>query len=165
MNTPTATHAATARAAIGAILKGDAPDGARSTDLGEWWPVYQELAEAHATGSTPAARRVWDALCKQTPGLAALVAGDAPPVNTFDTWRPLALDDITKPKPRAAVVPGLLYRSTLSVSFGAPASLKSFVIADLALCVAAGMPWLYPDPGDKAAAALCEYPTQQGPVV
>lgn len=165
MMTPTTTHAATARAAIGAILEGERPDGATQADLGEFWPVYQALTEAHAQGSTAAARTAWGALCKQSPGLAALVAGEAQPVNTFDTWRPLALADITKPEPRAAVVHGLLYRSTLSSAFGAPGSLKSIVNADLAVCVAAGVPWLLPDPGDPGAAGLCEYSTQQGPVV
>jgi len=164
--TPTATtHAATARAAIAAILAGDPPDGAQPADLGEFWPAYAALSDAHAQGSTPAARLAWDALCNATPGLAALIAGEAPPANTFDTWRPLALDDVTKPDPRTPIVSGLLYRSTLSIPFGAPSSVKSFILADLALCVAMGTPWLLPDPGDAGAAALCEYPTRQGPVV
>lgn len=164
--TTTASQTTAARTAVASLLAGDPPNGATQADLGEWREVYVSLQEAYAQDGTAAVRTVWDTICKAHPGAATLVASDdLPRNNTFANWRALALADITKPEPRAAVVPGLFYRSTVSIPFGAPGSLKSFVLADLAVCVAAGIPWLYPDPSAPEAAALCEYPTTQGPVV
>lgn len=85
--------------------------------------------------------------------------------NSFSLWRPVNFDNLQRPEPRVAVVPGLLYRETVVIPYGRPAGMKSFVLADLAVCTAAGISWLYPEPGNGAAVALCEYPTVQGPVV
>lgn len=162
----TTTATDTARTAITAMLSGEAPNGAQPDALVEWADIYAALAEAYADSGAEGVRAAWGALIKATPGLAAFVSGDdLLDDNTFADWQPICFDDIDKPEPRPAIVPGLFYRGTLSSTFGAPGSIKSFVVADLAVCVAAGIPWLVPTPGNKATEGLCEYPILQGPVV
>lgn len=71
-------------------------------------------------------------------------------------WRALAQACEPKP-PRAYVVLGLLPLPSLSVLYGAPGTLKTMLMQDLALCVATGKPWLKPVPGNPTAGSfLCE---------
>jgi putative DNA primase/helicase len=71
-----------ARAAIRAILDGQAPNGTAPGNCGAWADVIAAVIEAHQVGGTPAARRAFDALARQDPALARLVAGDPVPVQT-----------------------------------------------------------------------------------
>lgn len=142
MNTamPTATHAATARAAIGAILAGDPPNGAQPADLGEWWPAYAALAEAHATGSTPAARAAWGALCNATPGLAALVAGEPEATPRYVI---LTAAVALEPQPPIVwIVEGIFSAGSVSLLAGEPGSGKTFALLDCGVSVALGQRWL-----------------------
>jgi hypothetical protein len=66
-----------------------------------------------------------------------------------DTWRAFSLADAYKPRPPVQyVVQGLFELPSLSIVYGAPGTLKSFWLADLALCVAAGLPVMPPLPGE-----------------
>ena len=61
--------------------------------------------------------------------------------------------------PREALqfaVSGLLTLPSLSIVYGAPGTLKSFLLADMAINVAAGLPWLaaLPGEGDIARAVI-----------
>lgn len=156
------TEQARAQAAIRAALDGNSVT--ITGDLGEWAATVSELQSEAARGGVEAARATWAAMVKERRGLDVLVSGDLPQ-NIFDSWHPVNLDDVTRPEPRAAVVNNLLYKETLAIPFGQPGGLKSFVLADLAVCVAAGVPWLYPEPGNAAAQSLLEYKTTQGPVL
>jgi len=144
------------------LAKNGAPwtDTPEPEDLG---PLAREARAMYAAGGALAFTQ-WVQI---TPQATRALSGDPAAAalgNVFRTWQPQKLDDITKPEPRRAVVEGLLYRETLSVCFGAPGALKSFILADLALCVATGRPWLYPDPGEPGAAPLLELKTQPGAV-
>jgi hypothetical protein len=68
-------------------------------------------------------------------------------------WR--TLSEACKPKPaQSYVVPGLLPVPSLSVLYGAPGTLKTMLMQDLAICVAGGIPWLRPVPGNPVAASF-----------
>ena len=55
------------------------------------------------------------------------------------------LAEAFKPRPkRQYVVAGLIPLPSLTIIYGPPGGFKTFVVADLAICVAAGLPWLTP---------------------
>lgn len=66
-----------------------------------------------------------------------------------DPWTFRTLADAYAPRePLQHVVGGLYALPSLNVVYGAPGSLKSFFLADTAVCVAGGLPWLSPLPDD-----------------
>jgi replicative DNA helicase len=73
-----------------------------------------------------------------------------------DPWRALTPSDFYKPiEPIRYIVDGIFERGSLNILYGAPGTLKSFLMQDLAVCVASGKPWLTPAPwggGGKAIA-------------
>ena len=65
-------------------------------------------------------------------------------------WQLRTLTDAYNPRPPLEyLVSGLITRPSLNVVFGPPGSLKSMLMADCAVCVAAGQPWLPPLPGGE----------------
>jgi hypothetical protein len=68
-------------------------------------------------------------------------------VDQNDQWKPYiySTEDAFKPRPAADyVVKGILPCPSLSIVYGTPGTMKSFQLADLAVCVATGKPWLEP---------------------
>lgn len=62
-------------------------------------------------------------------------------------WKLRTLKDAYKPRdPLQYVIDGLFSLPSLNIVYGAPGSLKSMVLADAAVCVAAGQKWLEPLP-------------------
>lgn len=60
-----------------------------------------------------------------------------------DPWQVFTLADAQKPRPPLVwVVDGVLTTGSLSIWYGAPGTLKSMLLAELCVCVAAGKPWL-----------------------
>lgn len=60
-----------------------------------------------------------------------------------DPWQIFTLRDAFAPRePLVWVVDGILPMGSLSIWYGAPGTLKSMILADLAMCVAAGSRWL-----------------------
>ncbi len=60
-----------------------------------------------------------------------------------DPWKIYTLTDALRPRePLVWVVDGLLSVGSLSIWYGAPGTLKSMILADMAICVAAGKHWL-----------------------
>lgn len=77
-------------------------------------------------------------------------ASFAPPA--ADAWKVYTLADAYAPRPPLEfIVDGLLPVPSLSVVYGAPASLKTMLAQDMVMNVAAGKPWLLPRPGAIAA--------------
>lgn len=64
-----------------------------------------------------------------------LAAEDAPPVQVLDFAAFLATPAVEY------LVPGMLWRTGCARIFGPPGGTKSFLVLDLALCLAAGVPW------------------------
>jgi hypothetical protein len=62
-----------------------------------------------------------------------------------------------RPEPPRWIVEGVLEEESIVIVYGLAGSLKSMLIADLALCVAAGKPWLAP----KAREDVPSRPTKQ----
>lgn len=76
-------------------------------------------------------------------------------VDHSDPWEPYIhnVEDAFKPRPAAIeIVQSLLPCPSLSILFGAPGTLKSFQLADLAACVASGKQWLEPLNGQQCGA-------------
>jgi hypothetical protein len=57
-------------------------------------------------------------------------------------------DALMERKPIQYIVEGLFPRPSLSIVYGAPATFKSFMLADMAMCVADGKMWLEPLPDE-----------------
>lgn len=72
-----------------------------------------------------------------------------------DAWlrETKTLADALQPQPPVAyAADGIFPLPSLSIVYGAPGSMKSLLMADLAICVAAGRWWLPPPPNDKSGA-------------
>jgi hypothetical protein len=64
-----------------------------------------------------------------------------------DDWRCFTLEDAYQERPLLEyVVEGLFPLPSLSIPYGAPGHLKTLLMQDMALCVAAGLDWLPPRP-------------------
>ena len=75
--------------------------------------------------------------------------------NDFKQWisETKTLKDALQPQPPTAyAVDGLFSLPSLNIVYGAPGTMKSLLLADLAVCVAAGREWLPPLPHDKSGA-------------
>lgn len=69
---------------------------------------------------------------------------DHPAGPDFSAWQFIPFNELlAEPEPIPEIAPGLV-QPGLVVVFGAPGSLKSLLLADLAVCVAAGKTWLEP---------------------
>lgn len=79
-----------------------------------------------------------------------------------DPWQQFSLKDAYAERPPIEyIAAGLFAASSLSVIYGAPGTLKSMLLADLCVCVAAGRAWLPALPNGKATAI----PTTQAPAL
>lgn len=64
-----------------------------------------------------------------------------------DPWQPFTLADAYQPRPPVEYVAANLFAlPSLNITYGPPGTLKSFLLADLAICAAAGIEWLPPAP-------------------
>lgn len=81
-------------------------------------------------------------------------------------WVPLTLADAYKNvEPTQFLIDGVLPIPSLSIIYGGPGSLKSMVLTDMALCVAAGKTWLDPLPGDANNIPGVTFTTHQAPAM
>jgi len=82
-----------------------------------------------------------------------------------DPWQVFTLQDAYLERPPVEyVAQGLFALPSLNIVYGAPGTLKSFILADLAVCASAGMDWLPPAPwinGNQSHG----YPTRQCPTM
>jgi len=134
------------------LLDGASPNGTQPAELGDWRDTVQALYDAHASGGTEAVHRVYNALAAQNPGLMALVAaGDGlQSEGIASRWKIRNLKDAyTERPPWEYVVDGVMLIPSLNIVYGASGSLKSMLLADLAACIAGGIPWLEPLPGQR----------------
>lgn len=89
-------------------------------------------------------------------------AGDADP-DPLAGWQIFTPADAYKPRdPLPYLIADVLFYPSLSIIYGGPGSLKSMILADLAVCVATGTPWLEPLAGQVTARS---YYTMQSPVL
>ncbi len=80
-----------------------------------------------------------------------------------DPWRAITMADVFDPLPPIEFVAGgLLERETLNILYGPPGTLKSFLLQDLAICVANGTEWIKPAPWGDGGRAI---PTTQTPTL
>jgi hypothetical protein len=80
----------------------------------------------------------------------ALLEPDATPAQA---WRLYSMRDARTPRaPLCFIVEALIVAASLVIFYGAPGTLKSMLLAELAVCVAAGLPWLAALPGESGLA-------------
>ncbi len=83
-----------------------------------------------------------------------------------DQWRASTLADAYRCiEPTQFVIDGLLPLPSLSIMYGGPGSLKSMVLLDMGLCVAAGLTWLEPLPDTGGYGPGMNFVTNQSPVM
>ena len=94
---------------------------------------------------------------------AGTVTPYTPTEQFYDSWQARTLADAyTQRPPVEYAVTGLFALPSLNIIYGAPGSLKSFLAADMAVSIAAGLPWLPEAPWQPGAVAI---PTRQAPVM
>jgi hypothetical protein len=72
-----------------------------------------------------------------------------------DGWQFLSMADACKPLPPLQwVVRGVLSRPSISIFFGGPKNLKSLLLLDLSICVAAAKRWLTNEKGEGGIETL-----------
>ena len=97
---------------------------------------------------------------------AEKAAADAAAGKLVEQWTTSTLADAyQKVEPTKFLIEGVLPLPSLSIVYGGPGSLKSMVLADMALCVAAGVPWLDPLPNDIHNIPGITFKTNQVPVM
>lgn len=90
--------------------------------------------------------------------------GAAAPSALTGQWIPSTLADAyADDSPIEFLIDGLLPIPSLSIVYGGPGSLKSMLLADMAVCVAAGKVWLEALPGDSLGCV--SFPTKAQPVL
>jgi hypothetical protein len=73
--------------------------------------------------------------------------GLPPPAPSSDPWQVFTLADAYLDRPPVEyIAAGLFALPSLNIVYGSPGTLKSFILADLAICTAAGSEWLPPAP-------------------
>jgi hypothetical protein len=83
--------------------------------------------------------------------------GDRAPQD--DTWQILSLADAYLPRPASQyLVAGLLPLPSLTILYGPPGCLKTFLGGDIAVCVAGGLPWLPSQAGQPTARTTMQAP-------
>jgi AAA domain len=119
-------------------------------------PNPRELAKYYA-GLDPEAKREFNHL--------ALNPSELEDTRPADPWQPFTLADAYQERPPVEYIAGGLFAlPSLNIPYGAPGTLKSFWLADLLVCVSAGIIHLPPAPwitGNGAKAI----PTKQNPVM
>jgi hypothetical protein len=139
-----------AAAYIRRLLDGSSPNGAPPEAFGGYQDLIEVLQQAHATGGLPAVRESWNGLVRRHPELAPLVAADH---TTSGGWTVFTLREAYQLRPPLVyVVEGLFPLPSVSIVYGPPGALKSLLLADLMICVAAGLPWLQPLPDTSGTA-------------
>lgn len=117
--------------------------------FGTFGPLVQNIFGGYQLGGADGARQARDAIVRLTPELEPVLGRPDMPHKWEEQL--LTLVDAYKPRPPLEyVVSGLFPIPSLSVVYGPPGAFKSMFLADLALCVAAGLPFLEPLPDSGA---------------
>jgi hypothetical protein len=125
---------------IRALLAGNPLDSPPPEAFSPYRDVITNLRLAHEAGGTATVRRAWLGMVARNPALGALAAAEA---TASPGWPVFTLADAYRPRPPLTyVVDGLLPLPSVSIVYGAPGTLKSLLLADMGMCVAAGLPWL-----------------------
>jgi hypothetical protein len=137
-----------AAAAIRGLLKGAPPNGTDPATLGPWAEDFSTLANAPDLASR---QRIFDALVRDDPGLARLVAGDPVPLGGAPEtilprpakFTPFPADDLDRLPPVSWHIAGEIPRQSFGALFGPTGSGKSFFALDRALILAQTAPVVY----------------------
>jgi hypothetical protein len=93
---------------------------------------------------------------------AVLHGPEEPPA---DPWKAYSLADAYQERPPVEYITGKLFElPSLNIVYGAPGTMKSFLMQDLATCAMAGLDWLMPAPWQPGRAER-GYTTRQTPAI
>jgi hypothetical protein len=135
-------HAAAAY--VQSLLQGNPPNGVPPEAFAERADLIRSLHDIHAAHGTDGVRQFFQEYTKRHPAEAWLASAD---VTQPRGWRIYTLADAYQLRPRqVSVMQGMFPLPSLSMLYGPPGTLKSLLLADMAVCVAAGMVWLPPPP-------------------
>lgn len=133
-------------------------------DLPFTLPVRSALAQFQVLNDDEKRQFYW---ALQNPGRTRQEVSEQP--SSADPWQVFTLADAYQERPPVEYVAGRLFAlPSLNILYGAPGTLKSFLLADLAVCVAGGLEWLPPAPwlnGSRGNAAGRGIPTRQRSVM
>lgn len=110
---------------------------------------------------------ILDALKAESEGLPPIslddiLVKDDPALLEPGRWEIRTLKDAYEPRPPLLyLVAPLFTAQSLNIVYGAPGTLKSMLLADMCVCVAAGLPWLEPLPKAKGT----PFATTKAPVL
>jgi len=147
---------------IRSLLEGNSPNGTDPDSYGKWSDIVAALIKAHESGGN--VRQVFTALSNHDPALAILVSADQQPETDLDAWigQLKSIDALGERLPPIRyLVDGLIEEASLNIVYGPPGCYKSFILADMAVCIASNTPWLQPLPNQEGRV----FPTAQTPVL
>jgi hypothetical protein len=88
---------------------------------------------------------------------------DADENDALSQWQVFTPADAYKERPPLPyLISDVLFYPSLSIVYGGPGSLKSMILADMAVCVATGTPWL---DAPQGGTVMRNYETMQAPVL
>lgn len=132
-------------------------------DLPFTLPVRSALAQFQVLNDEEKRQFYW---ALQNPSRSRHAVEDPPQA---DPWQVFTLADAYQERPPVEYIAGRLFAlPSLNILYGAPGTLKSFLLADLAVCVAGGLEWLPPAPwlnGSRGQAGGRGIPTLRRPVM
>ena len=100
-----------------------------------------------------------------TAGDALQATKEPNPNDLASRWVPFTLADAYKElSPTEFIVEGLLPIPSLAIVYGGPGTLKSMLLADMCICVAAGLKWLESLPAGDTIPGIT-FATKQAPVL
>lgn len=98
------------------------------------------------------------------PDISALL-NESKPKTLLDRWKIRGLKEAyTERPPTRYVIDKLFALPSLDILYGSPAGMKSMLMGDAAVCVAAGVPWLTGLPTDEGQ-KVSAFATMQSPVL
>lgn len=143
----------------------EAPDLSRPGALDDALQTYQELSDDERRQFHRALLNPTTVARKGGNGHTALQAALRKNAIENDPWKVFTLEDAYQERPPVEyIAAGLFALPSLNIIYGAPGTLKSFLLADLATSAAAGMDWLAPAPWVNGNLAS-SIPTRQCPVM
>lgn len=109
-------------------------------------PIQMEFMRRMLAGQTLAELAAW----------IDSVAKGAPVDNQLPGWNIRTAEHALEPKePQRYLIDQVLPYPSLSIVYGGPGTLKSMLLADLCACIAGGIPFLEPLPGQLGAPLQC----------
>lgn len=149
------------------LFAGTLPDSSVDFEsFGTWRVIVESLVEQYNIAGRDGVQKALNGIVNTSPELANIFIWSEPNQLSTHPWEPqvFTLKDAYKPRPPLQyAVQGLFPFPSLSIVYGAPGTLKSMLLTDLAICVSEGLPWLEPLPNSADTGTIRK--TMKSPVL